>query len=133
VIVTYKEGATDEEYGAYLQELSTLVAQIAGRYERIGQVHDATAWARSTAKQRQMQADWVKQHFDFLRNRGGFSAFVFKSAFIRGGLTAVMWLVPMPGPHFVAATLQEALHWITPQVGGERAAAGGDPRGRLPQ
>lgn len=118
-IITYLGAATNEQYEAYLVELTSILTSSAARYARVGQVHDATAWTRSNAHQRQMQADWIKENMTVLRACGGFSAFVFKSALIRGGLTAVMWLVPMPGPYKICATLDEALDWMMPRVAPE--------------
>jgi len=116
VIVTYLGGATDEQYAAYLRELSTVVTGVSKQYPRVSQIHDASAWTKSSASQRQMQADWIKEHLTLLKMKGGYSAYVFKSALVRGGLTAVMWLVEMPGPYKVCSTLQEALDWSTRQV-----------------
>jgi hypothetical protein len=119
-IITYHFGATDEQYEAYLQELTAILEEGAKRYARLGQIHDASAWVRSSAQQRRLQAEWLNRNRETLRACGGFAAFVFKSALIRGGLTAVMWLANMPGPYKVCGTVQEALSWMEPRVIGGR-------------
>ena len=52
--ITYLGAATNEQYEAYLVELGRILTVSAARYARVGQVHDATAWTRSNAHQRQM-------------------------------------------------------------------------------
>jgi len=111
VVVTYLGEATDEQYAAYLSELTKLVTETANQHPRLALVHDASAWIRSSARQRQLQADWIKEQLPLLKMKRACSAYVFKSALIRHSLTAVMWLVPTLGPHKVCATLAEAIAW----------------------
>ena len=58
---------------------------------------------------RQLQAAWMKQHADLFRMIVHATAFVVPSSLIRGTLTAVMWMAPMPFEVSMHSTLEQAL------------------------
>ena len=58
-----------------------------------------------------MHAEWMKRHEEMMRGRTAGIAFVIESALVRGGLTAVLWLAPLPCPHVVVKTLDDAIVW----------------------
>lgn len=109
--VTFFGAATDEEYAAYLEEMTAVMERNRHRYPRLAVINDATRWLQSNAMQRRMQADWMVKHDAELRYKTAGVAFVITSALVRGGLNAVLWFAPLPCPHKVAATLQEAEAW----------------------
>lgn len=58
------------------------------------------------------QAAWIKQHHASLREQSLGVALVISSPMLRGVLKAILWLQPMPQPHTVCSTAEEALAWI---------------------
>jgi hypothetical protein len=124
IFVTYHSGATDEQYKAYLDAMTRHAFDAAKANHVFGQVHDTSLWTRSTAKQRQMQADWIEQHKDFLGKRCAAVSFVVTSALVRGGLTAVLWMSSFPMPYKVFAALGEAEYWTRAKVESAKRAYG---------
>lgn len=118
LLVTFYGQATDEQYKAHLDTMDAVmerhVRQVGKRW---GVIIDATRWLRSNANQRKMHADWMKKHEQVMRQRSAGVAFVIDNAFVRGGLTAVLWLAPLPCPHTIVADLSEALSWVEKQLG----------------
>lgn len=110
-MVSYHERASDIEYAAYLDEMTLVVERNQKRSQKLVVINDASRWIDSNANQRKMQADWIKKHAEVMRTTTAGVAFVISSAFVRGGLTAILWLTSMPCPYRVVATLEEALTW----------------------
>jgi hypothetical protein len=109
LVVTHVGVATDDEFARHLAAVqANMYGPRAGR--RIV-IHDATWGGPTSAVQRRMQADWLKAHEDQLRKLTIASVFVIPSTFVRGVLTAILWLQPLPTEHHVTSTLSEALDW----------------------
>jgi len=112
LITTYYGAATDAQYRAHLEEMDALVeSNLRDSSRRWAVIVDASRWLKSTARQRQMHAEWMKRHEEVMRGRTAGIAFVIESALVRGGLTAVLWLAPLPCPHVVVKTLDDAIVW----------------------
>jgi hypothetical protein len=110
VRVKFSGEADDERYGRYLDRmLSVMRDEFQGRRRAV--MIDATEWPHSTAVQRKMQADWMTEHTDLLRRSTSAIGFVFSSMIMRGCLRAVLWLAPLPVPHRVFASVEEANLW----------------------
>jgi len=110
-VVSYYGKATDAQYQAYLDEMTKVVERNKKLSQRLVVINDTSRWMDSNANQRRMQADWIAQHAHIMRTKTAGVAFVIKSVFVRGGLTAVLWLTNMPCPYRTVATLEEALDW----------------------
>jgi hypothetical protein len=109
-IRVFHDGATtDEEFAAYLETL--LVSMNGPKAGPRLLVIDATHSAATPATQRRLQADWMKQHAARIRDVTVGCAFIIPSGLVRGILTAILWIQPLPCPHEVVATLDEALAW----------------------
>mgnify|MGYP006999714196 FL=1 len=112
LITTYYGAAADAQYRAHLEEMDALVeSNLRDSSRRWAVIVDASRWLKSTARQRQMHAEWMKRHEEVMRGRTAGIAFVIESALVRGGLTAVLWLAPLPCPHVVVKTLDDAIVW----------------------
>lgn len=107
VVVTFPVSADDVEFGEYLQGLSRLLE----RRGRMATVFDARQLDAPPATQRARQADWLKTNREQLRKYSCGSVFVSGSPLIRGTMTAILWVAPMPMPHAIVATMQEAETW----------------------
>ncbi len=118
LLVTFFGHATDEQYKAHLDAMDAVVERNSRQMgKRWGVIIDATRWLRSNASQRKMHADWMKKHEQLMRQRTAGIAFAIDNTFVRGGLTAVLWLAPLPCPHTIVKDLAEALAWVEQQLG----------------
>ncbi len=109
ILVSYEGAPTDEEFDAHLE---TLRASLTARDARPRVViTDATLSEPAPATQRRRQAAWMKENAPLLRRLMIGCAFVIPSPVVRGILTAILWVQPLPSPHVVCATLDEALDW----------------------
>lgn len=120
VRVTFVGDATNEEFAAYLAEMGQLFL----RRKPNATVLDAREAGMTPATQRRMQAEWIREHEDDLRRFSRGTAFVISSPVIRGALTAILWLQPMPQPHVVVATVAEAEAWAKARLDAPSASRG---------
>jgi hypothetical protein len=107
VVVTFDGSVADHAFDRYLESLSRVLQ----RREKNVIVFDARRAAGPPAMQRSKQAAWLKSHRAMIAAYSCGSVFVIASAVIRGGLTAILWIAPIPGNHTVVATLAEAEMW----------------------
>jgi SpoIIAA-like len=108
VIVIHLHGEmTDDEFRDYLAE--TLRIMLAS--DKIVLMVDAREAAGASRAQRRMQADWMKANETVTKAHVVAMVFVVNSAFIRGILTAILWLQPLPIPHQVFKKMPDAMSW----------------------
>lgn len=119
VIVRIVGTPTDDELDAFLAE-STVRLQ---RKEIQVSIIDVSRADRAPATQRRKQADWMRDHENLLRRRSAGMAYVITNPMVRGVLTAIMWLQPLPVEHTVVSTLEEAERWALAQLEKHRGAA----------
>jgi hypothetical protein len=118
LLVTFYGEATDAQYKAHLEAMDVVIERNRRQLgKRWAVIIDATRWLRSNANQRKLHADWMKRHEQMMRQRTAGVAFAIDNAFVRGGLTAVLWLAPLPCPHTIVRNLAEALSWVELQLG----------------
>jgi hypothetical protein len=67
-----------------------------------------------SAKQRNMQAKWIAGNEQAIAREFLAAAIVTDSAIIRGTVTAVFWIKPLPLPTHLAATVEAAEQWLAP-------------------
>jgi hypothetical protein len=72
-------------------------------------VESLRMWEPAVVKR---QAAWIKEHHDELRRASIGVALVMTSPLARGILKAVLWMQPMPQPHKVCSSVEEALRWV---------------------
>jgi len=107
VIVRWQGTNTDAQMLAYLSTMTSIVQ----RPEPKVIVYDALTAQIPAPSQRRLQGEWMVTHQASMARWGAGTAFVFSSAVMRGALTAVLWLAPIPNGHFVTSTVEEALAW----------------------
>jgi hypothetical protein len=112
VVVTFVGQVAEYEFDRYLQTMSRVLQ----RQARNAIVFDASRAASPNAMRRSKQAAWLKSHRDLIQKYSCGSAFVIASAIVRGGLTAILWVSPIPGAHTVVGTLAEAETWATDRL-----------------
>ncbi len=108
-MVVHEGQLTDQEFADYLAETERSLYGPESRKRVL--IQDARNAGQSPPTQRKMQAEWLKKHEARLRNIALGTAFVIDSALVRGILTAILWLQPLPMPHEVCGTIEEALDW----------------------
>lgn len=108
LFVTFHGLPSEDEFERYLVRIDEIRIQRGGVTATI---MDATRSRGATPKQRRRQAEWLKSNFAVLERTSAGTAFVIDSAIVRGVLTAILWVQPMPGPYTIVATVGEAERW----------------------
>lgn len=112
VVMTIVGTPTDAEVDAML-EGSARNLRRSGR--QVG-ILDLTRADRPPPVQRKKHAAWMNENAELLRARSAGMAFVITSPLVRGILTAIMWIQPLPMEHTVVATYAEAERWAMAQL-----------------
>jgi hypothetical protein len=102
---------TDDELIRFLQEISAVLRTTSGRKTCLIDLRKATA---GTARQRKLQAGWIGDNEEALAKDFAAAAIVTSSALIRGTVTAVFWIRPLPLPTNIVATVAQAEAWLAP-------------------
>lgn len=113
MVVTYDGVVGDAEFAQHLEGLTQLLAE---RAHSVATILDASTAGVNPATQRRMQAEWLKAHDSVLQATGLGTAIVIRSALVRGILTAILWMAPIPGDHVVFPTYAEAEEWALRQI-----------------
>jgi hypothetical protein len=104
VRVTYVDTVDDARFEAYVAEQAGLL----DRKEPYVILFDARASGMPSAKQRQRMAEYMREREAELRRLCKRGVFVISSPLIRGALTAILWLQPLPFPHEVVSSMEDA-------------------------
>jgi hypothetical protein len=116
---------TDEDFREYLGT-SDRVIQRGTPYVLL---YDVVHGASITAVQRRMQAEWIQRNRPALRQLCKGAAFAMPGQIMRGALTAILWIAPLPFETHVTSVLADAERWVRerlPQAG--PAAKGAEQR-----
>jgi hypothetical protein len=98
-------------------ELATFLGELDGVLKLPGRklcVFDLIRAATGTARQRQLQGAWIAKNEEALAREFAAAAIVTESAIIRGTVTAIFWIKPLPFPTKVVPTLSDADAWLAP-------------------
>jgi len=112
---------TDEELE---RNMATLDEMLALR-QRHALLFDATGGERPPASQRHRIAEWIKERSPEIGAYTAAVAFVFTNALVRGALTAILWISPLPAPHRVFARHEDAERWLVALLTEEKLAVPG--------
>jgi hypothetical protein len=112
ILVTFSGYVSEPEFDAYLASMTKVIS----RPEKTVTIYDARYAIRNPASQRRKQADWLKQHEEQLRQYSLGTAFVITSPFVRGVLTAILWLQPMVSDYVVVGRMDEAEAWAAKKL-----------------
>src|SRR5512139_254160 len=123
--IDWEGSPSEEEFRVHLAELTALIRSMPVN----AILYDARTASGPTAIQRQKMAEWMREHEALIRSRSAGTAFVIDSAFVRGALTAILWLQPMASDHTVVATPEEAYRWCEEQLRKRDTAVPAKPRG----
>lgn len=106
-------------------ELFTLLRQMESVLTRPGKkvgIVDLTHADVGTARQRRLHAEWIGAHKQELLREFAAAAIVTDNALIRGTVTAVFWIAPLPVPTHVTSTVEQAQQWLAPYLSGLQSA-----------
>jgi hypothetical protein len=112
-VVEFVGTLDDAAFRAYLADNDALLA----RRERYAIVVDATRAGVIDSAQRKLQSEWMLQHDRDLRTFCAGIAFVITNPLVRGALTAISWLSPMPMPSTVVEKREAAVVWCRERLG----------------
>lgn len=107
LVVTFTGVATDEEFNAYLDAQTRVVR----RRQLTVTLIDAMNAGQLLPSHRKQQAEWQRQHTDILKEYSLGTAFAISSPIVRGFLTAILWVQPLPHPHHITASRADAECW----------------------
>src|SRR5687768_7489018 len=112
IVIRFVGPNTDDEFKAYLAELSALVK----RQQPQVSIVDATQASPPTSTQRQLQVAWMRAEEEGMKRHGLGTALVIDSAPIRMALNLMLMVKPMVIPHLVTSSFGEALQWALTQL-----------------
>jgi hypothetical protein len=115
IVVTFVGSQDEAEFSAYLEGMTAF----AERRLRAVTVFDATRAGPTPATQRARQGAWLKKYRSIIQEYSCGSVFVIRSPLVRGALTAILWIAPIPGAHTVVGTLEEAERWAVERLRAE--------------
>lgn len=97
----------DDAFRAYLGEYQAVLAQ--GKPYAV--LFDASEAGVPSSAQRKLQADFMRDNAVLIGALCVGGAFVIQSTLVRGALTAILWLQPMPFRHVIVGTVAEGEAW----------------------
>jgi hypothetical protein len=108
VRVTVEGRVSDADFRTYLLDSDRLIAAGA-RYVLL---YDLLRAEGVTALQRRLQSEWIHKNEGTLHRLCLGAAFAIDSAIMRGTLTAILWISPLPFEHAVVPSIPEAEAWV---------------------
>jgi hypothetical protein len=112
--ITYDGPITEAEVRAYLADYDAVLA----RRQRYALLLDASRAVVPSATIRRMKADFLRQRAGVLGALCLGGAYVITSPAIRGAMSAIFWLQPLPFAHVVVGTLAEGERWCHERLQG---------------
>ena len=116
--VTFAGVIDDDAFRIYLGEYQAVLQ----RGKPYAVLIDATTAGVPTSAQRKLQADFIRENAVVMGAVCLGGAFVIQSTLVRGALTAILWLQPMPFRHVVVSTLAEGEAWCRGRLAGSGVA-----------
>lgn len=110
VRIRYVGDYTNDELDDFLDELDRLLRR-PGRKLALIDLLDSNV---SPPMQRRRQADWIARNERVLRRDFAACAIVLDNPLLRGAVTAIFWISPLPLPTHIAASRQEAQGFLRP-------------------
>jgi len=103
----------DVEFEGFLAEMEELIKRPAPRVLLV----DTTHASLPTQAQRRRMTQWFAHHRERLKHDVAGIAFVVPSAVMRGVLTAIFWMQPLPAPYLFVPSVPEGVdacrHWLS--------------------
>ena len=113
---------SDKHIVEHLEEYRLLLLEARGQGHKLVDILDIRDAAPPTAKQRRMQGEWNTEYEALMRQTLVGFTFVVSSTVMRGIITAIMWIKPLPVPTAVFTQLEDAIAWGFERLGEEGVA-----------
>jgi hypothetical protein len=123
LVVTFDGEVDDQAFATYIADYRREL----DREERYAAILDARRAGLTPSTQRRMQAEMMKEYRDRIASLSVGVCFVIDKPIVRGILTAVLWLQPMPTAHSIEKSLDDAVTWSNARL----ATAGLSPHPKL--
>jgi hypothetical protein len=117
VTVIFEGAPTDDEFDACLAQFDVIFQ----RGARVAFVIDASDGAAISATQRRRAAEWIGARSRAIRDQCAGVAFVVTSQVVRGVITAIFWVQPLPAPWTMEVRRTSAFAWARDKVREPRA------------
>lgn len=111
-VVFTGEAATDENFPVYLKE----VERNYDRKEPLAIIFDATDAVLPGITYQKMQAQWLRDNQQLMKDYCKGTAYVIPNRVIRGVLNAIFAFQKQPVPYQVCGTYDEAKKWVGEQL-----------------
>lgn len=103
--ITYESfEPTTLEFMQYLKEYEIYLQGFEGSVV----LYDATRSKNLSAEHRSLQAKWINEHRQLIKDKVDRIVFVIPSLFVRTILKTILTFAPLPCPHRVCASMEEA-------------------------
>lgn len=102
---------SDAHIAEHLAEYRTILLDAERRGQKLVDILEIRHATPPTAKQRRMQSDWNTENEELMRRTLVGFTFVVSSTVMRGIITAIMWIKPLPVSTAVFTELEDAVHW----------------------
>jgi hypothetical protein len=116
-VVFTGEAATQENFPVYLQQLKDNY----NSRESIAIIFDATKAVLPGITYQKMQAKWLKEHEQLMKDYCKGTAYVLPNRIIRNVLSAIFAFQKQPVDYLVCKDLSEAEAWVRGQLGKSQA------------
>ena len=105
------EKANHENFSQYLTELK----EVYSAEENLAIIFDAKNAVLPGVAFQKMQADWLKENDQLMKEYCVGTAYVISNVIIRNVLKAIFKFQKQPVPYFVCSSLKEADNWVNNQ------------------
>lgn len=126
VVFTFSGRVTAGEHDDYFARHEHLLAA-EKPYVGLVLVHDLMPWEGAAIRR---EVVWMRENKHRVRRLCRGMALVLPSLWLKGLLRAVVWLEPIPHPHIVCATVEEAMVWLGERLRALDANVTAEPMGR---
>lgn len=111
-VVFTAEAATEENFPLYLNELKNTYAN----KEELAIIFDASNAVMPGIKYQKMQAQWLKENEQLMKDYCKGTAYVIPNRIIRNVLSAIFSFQKQPVPYKVCSKMSEATAWINKKL-----------------
>lgn len=116
VTVRFVGDLLEDEFDAYLRFLNANMERTERESQMTAIVFDSRQVGRVLPSIRAKMTRWIQSNTAQTRRTCAGFGFVIDSQLVRGLLTAVLWVVPIPAPHAVTSTVTEAEDFLTNEL-----------------
>ena len=109
-------GMTEQQLRAQLDQTAEHLAEAERQGQRTVVIVDVSETVRASKEERKLETEWRTRHEAMLKRVSLGAAVLVPNQFVRGALTAILWLQPPPNGHIVTLRLSEAVDWAVARL-----------------